>query len=141
MAAVNKIDNQFCTLRFHKQSLHGAVQDYIIDFKEEELDIEACLGKTLDLFLDLVNYFKNDMIKARLIAEVNYIRVNDQLEETGDENYHFASYSQEYVDDAVEFYERHMQKVTSRMDSFHVNGSRLLLNKFSHIHIAISKVW
>ena len=139
MDTCTELSNEFCTLRFHKQSLRGAVQDYIIYFKDSQFDLEICLTRTLDVFTELIDHFKDDIIKARLIANVNYIRFNDDSDEES-VNYHFGSYSQEFVHDATEFYERHMQKIISRMDSFHMNGSSLLLKKINHIHIAISKL-
>lgn len=134
-----KFSNDVCSLRFHKQSLRGSVQDYIIDFHETEYDIEMVVGTTMDLFIQLMKHFENRLIKARLIAEISYIRTNDSDESTI-ENFHFTSYAQEYVDDPEDFYERHMQKIVSRMDTFHLNGSNLLINKINHIHIAITKV-
>ena len=73
-----------------------------------------------------------------MIAQVNYHRLNDQHEETGQEDYHFTSYSLEEVYDTKDFYERHMMKIASRMDAFHQNGSRLMLNRIKHIHIALA---
>ena len=144
MPPAKELSNKFCTLRFHRESMRGLVQDYVIDFKELECDIEACVDMTSDLFVELMKHFEEDLVKARLIAEVNYLRMDDDdgNSDTEDEseNYHFTSYAQEYVDDPLEFYQRHMQKIMSRMDSFHVNGSNLLLNKINHIHIAISRI-
>ena len=102
---------------------------------------DACLKKTLDVFVKLMDHFEEDLIKVRLIAEVEYLRLNDDDLDLGESvNYHFASYAQEIVDDPIEFYRRHISKIISRMDNFHEYGSRLLLNKIRHIHIAISKL-
>ena len=124
-------------LCFHRQSLRGRVQDYVISFEDEVHDIELVLNKTLDLFQKLMNKFEDYDVKARLIAQVNYFRLNDQHEEVGQEDYHFASYQLEEVKDVPQFYQRHLQKVISRINGFHQNGSRLIINRIKHIHIQL----
>ena len=138
MTLLNPITNSFGKLCYHRQSLRGVVQDYIISFEEEECDMQSMVHKTYDLFETLLQHFKDKVIKARLIAQVNYLRLNDQHEVTGNEDYHFASYSLEEVTDPKDFYERHMCKLMSRMDSFHQNGSRLMIHHIKHIHIALA---
>ena len=135
---MDPVTNSFGKLCFHRQSLRGAVQDYIISFEEEECDMQSMVHKTYDLFETLIRHFNDKVIKARLIAQVNYLRLNDAHEVIGNEDYHFASYSLEEVDDPKDFYERHMCKIMSRMDSFHQNGSRLMINIIKHIHIALA---
>ena len=138
MHAEESIINAFGNLCFHRQSLRGAVQDYIISFNEEECDIQTMVHKTYDLFEILMQRFNDKVVKARLIAQVNYLRLNDQHEVTGEEDYHFASYSLEEVTNLKDFYERHMCKIASRMDSFHQHGSRLMISHIKHIHIALT---
>ena len=82
------------------------------------------LNKTHDLFQQLMEHFKDRKVKARLIAKVNYFRMNDKHEEVGKEEFHFASYRLQEVENSKEFYERHMNKIISRIHSFHQNGSR-----------------
>ena len=77
-------------------------------------------------------------MKARLIAQVNFLRLNETHEEIGSEDYHFASYHAEEVNDVNSFYRKHMSKIASRLDVFHQNGSRLVLNRIKHIHIAVT---
>ena len=132
------IVNHFGSLGLHRRSTRGVIQDYIITFNEEESDIEGVIDKTYDLFENLMHHFKDSWVKARLIAQVKYLRLNERHEEIGQEDYHFASCRAEEVDDAKEFYVRHITKIASRMDSFHQNGSRLVLNRIKHIHIAIT---
>lgn len=67
---------------------------------------------------------------ARLIAKVNMIHFNTTTNETCERSYHFASYKSEIVDDCNEFYQRHMMKIASRMDSFNQNGSNCLYKKY-----------
>lgn len=133
-----EITNHVAQLAFHRQSLKGAVMDYIIHFDNEEVDIETIEKKTFDLFEKLCEIYKTKSMKGRLIAQVEYIRINSLNESIAKEEYHFASYSAEYIFDPISFYSRHMQKIASRMDSFHENGSSLLLNRIKHIHIALS---
>ena len=131
------ISNSFGNLCFHRQSTRGTVQDYVISFEGEECDIKRLVDITYDLFDKLLEHFKDLRVKARLVAQVNYERMNDSHEVVGNEDYHFASYSLEEVFDSKEFYERHMCKIASRMDSFHQNGSRLIIHSIKHIHIQL----
>ena len=132
------ITNEFGNLCLHRQSTRGVVQDYIVTFDQEESDIKSVIDKSYDLFEQLMNHFKDVWVKVRLIAQVNYLRVNENHEVIGQEDFHFASYQAEEVLDTKDFYERHMAKIASRMDGFHQRGSRLLLNRFKHIHIALT---
>ena len=132
------ITNEFGNLCLHRRSTRGVVQDYIVTFDQEESDIKSVIDKSYDLFEQLMNHFKDVWVKVRLIAQVNYVRMNDQHEVIGQEDYHFASYQAEEVYNPKDFYERHMAKIASRMDGFHQRGSRLLLNRFKHIHIALT---
>ena len=131
------LTNAHGTLCFHRQSLRGVVQDYIISFHEEECDIERILSKTYDLFESLIQKYSDKHIKARLVAQVNYMRLDDTHQILGYEDYHFASYSLEEVLESKDFYQRHMSKIASRMDSFHHHGSRLVINTIKHIHIQL----
>ena len=132
------ITNEFGNLCLHRRSTRGVVQDYIVTFDQEESDIKSVIDKSYDLFEQLMNHFKDVWVKVRLIAQVNYLRVNENHEVIGQEDFHFASYQAEEVFDTKDFYERHMTKIASRMDGFHQRGSRLLLNRFKHIHIALT---
>ena len=125
-------------LCFHRQSLRGMVQDYVITFKEDSPVIEVAAGRGLDLFCLLVEHFKEYKIKARLIAQIQFIRLNQELEPMEKVDYHFTSYRQEVVVDAKEFFQRHMCKIASRLDAFNEHGSRLLIDHLRHLHIALS---
>ena len=130
-----ELTNPSGKLCFYQQSRRGVVQDYVISFNQEIDDIQMVVEKTFDLFQKLIEHFEDDVVKARLIAQVNYSRLNDQHEEVDQEDYHFASYQMEKVEDVEEFYNRHLMKISSRMDTFHQNGSRLVINYIKHIHI------
>ena len=113
------------------------VQDYILSFHEQECDIELMVAKTYDLFERLIQHYHDQHIRARLVAQVNYMRVDDSHEIIGYEDYHFGSYSLEPVENPPDFYQRHMSKIATRMDSFHQHGSRLLVHAIKHIHIQL----
>ena len=133
-----EVSNQCANIRFHKQSLRGSVIDLVLNFNKDETAIEGILDKTLDLFLHIHNALRTCTYKARLIAECEYHRLNalqDVIEVT---SYHFASYSAETVTNARDFYARHLEKIASRMDTFHQQGSNLIFQRIKHIHIALS---
>ena len=106
--------------------------DYVISCHKYEVDVACVIAITHDLFMDLMEKYKNE--KVRLIAKVNYDHI--VLEEI--RSYHFASYASEIVHDPKEFFERHMLKISQRMDEFNHHGSNLLIRNISHIHIQIS---
>ena len=128
--------NDCAYLNFHKQSLKGVVQDYQISFNEEQSNIERIVPLTLDLFQQLVHSMQDKApLHVRLIAKVNFIHLNNLTLKEDKRSYHFVSYKMERVDDVDDFYQRHMQKIASRLDSFNVNGSNLLIKNIPHIHI------
>ena len=106
-----EVTNKYGKLCLHKRSKLGVFQDFMISFEENDSTIEGVLSKTLDLFQDLMRHFENQTVKARLIAQVHYVRMNDQHEIIGDEEYHFASHHSEEVFNANQFYERRMCKI------------------------------
>jgi hypothetical protein len=132
--------NNCASLDFHKQSLKGKVQDFIISFNEEQTDIQHVLKLTWDLFQQLVNSFPEKDVIARLVAKVNFIHVNNLKDEMEERSYHFPSYRSEKVFDAEKIFKEHMTKIASRLDSFNTNGSNLLLKNIAHIHILITLV-
>ena len=66
--------NDHCQLCFHRQSLKGAVLDYVIHFNHTTTDL--MVEETFELFEKLHNTL--DFYKARLIAECEYIRINEE---------------------------------------------------------------
>lgn len=129
------IENEHCDLKFHRQSQCGIVRDYIISFKNEESNIEVIVQKTSDIFLELMDVFKDCKIKARLVADIEFEKM---IGDNDDVRYHFGSYSSEWVGDPEMFYERHMCKIISRLDNFNERGSNLILKKVNHIHIQLA---
>ena len=132
------ICNDYGELDFYKESLKGVVQDYVISFNAKERDIQMIVDKTLDLIQLLFNKFRNETVRARLIAKVNFIHVNDEQQIVENRSYHFPSYHSEVVRDVNDFFIRHMMKIATRMETFHANGSNLIIDNIEHIHIALS---
>ena len=133
-----EVSHKCANIRFHKQSLRGSVIDLVLNFNEDETAIEGILDKTLDLFLHIHDALRTCTYKARLIAECEYHRLNVLQDVIEVASYHFASYSAETVTNAREFYARHLEKIASRMDTFHQQGSNLIFQRIKHIHIALS---
>ena len=130
--------NNCASLNFHKRSLKGAVEDYIISFNEEHATIAYVLLITQDLFEQLMNNFSYQQAKVRLIAKVCFIHVNNGTHEAEERFYHFPSYQTEEVIDSKEFYQRHMNKIARRLDAFNLGGSNLLIKNIAHIHIQLT---
>ena len=128
--------NDCGTLGFHKQSLKGAVQDYVIEFKQNQVDIAIIVGDTYELFSKLMEKFNDKIVRARLVAKMHFYHFGK--EEVQDRFYHFGSYSSEVVNEPREFFERHMMKISQRLDQFNSHGSDLVLKTISHIHIQLS---
>ena len=129
-------DNAF--LKFHKESLRGKTQDYIIHFHKEQMDLQHVLLLTSDLFKQLIESFGNKNLVARLVAKVRFIHVNNMTDEMEERFYHFSSYGNEPVIDADDFFQRHMAKIASRLDSFNVNGSNLMIKNIAYLHIILT---
>ena len=127
--------NDYCKLAFHRQSLQGAVRDYIISFTETEADMEMIATKTYSVFEQLMDTLKDHQVKARLIAEIEFESMFDDMDVT---TYHFGSYGSETVYDASMFYEDHMSKIISRLDNFNPYGNILLLRRIKHIYVAVT---
>ena len=124
-------------LTFHRQSLRGRVQDYIITFNDNETSIEEVIEDAYDLFNKLMEKFKDKVIKVRLIAKIEFASIRDN-KEIDFHHYHFTSYQAEYVHNRREFFKRHMLKIASRLSEFNKNGSNLVMKRISDCHIAVS---
>lgn len=127
--------NDYCNLTLHRQSLRGTVRDYIVSFTDTEVDICRIVQTTYSVFQQLMDMFKDIQVKARLVAEAEFVSMSDEMDVV---TYHFASYAAETVYDSSMFYENHMSKIMSRLDNFNSYGSNLLLKRIKHIHIALT---
>ena len=130
--------NDCAFLNFHKQSLKGRVQDYVISFHNETADFTSILTKTSELFQRLCEAYVERSISARLVAKVNFYHINTVTGDREERDYHFPSLTSERVIVPDEFFHRHSQKIVSRMDNFVSNGSNLLIKNIEHIHIQLS---
>ena len=131
--------NDCANLSFYKSSLKGVGQDYCISFEKDEIDINFILSQTAELFDQLISHFKDKRnIYARLVAKVNLYHINETKDIIEETSYHFPSYSTEKVVNIGEFFERHMLKIGSRLEDFHVRGSNYLIKNIEHIHILLS---
>ena len=137
----NSSDSEMCsfsndcgTLQFHQQSLKGKMQDYVITFHKEEMEIKSVSTDTYVLFHLLMETFKDKLVRARLVAKVLF----EHLGSEEVRHYHFGSYSTEVVKDDKEFFMRHMLKISQRLDEFNSHGSNLMMKAISHIHIQLT---
>ena len=129
-----------CRLELNRYSVNGVVVDYQIVLADDLTDIHEVIGKTEDLFEAICLFYVDYQWKARLIAQCEYARLNNEGEVIGIETYHHASYHTEWCSlfGAEEFYTRHMMKIGSRIETFLRSGSSLRFVRFKHIHIAVT---
>ena len=131
--------NEFGGINYHKSSLRGAVIDYIITFNEHQNDLQTIIQKTYEIFQELFKYYERKRIKARLIVKANYIRpTRSDDEDTTTLGIHFPSLQSEEVSDVEDFFNRHMSKILTRMDTFHEKGSNLILENIEYVYIELS---
>lgn len=130
--------NDCASLDLHRLSLRGKVKDYIFTFNEEQTDMGEVLHLTLGLFRQLIESYADQSLTARLVAKVRFIHMNNVTNEEEERYYHFSSYQSEKVVNVDEFFNRHMAKIVSRLDSFNVNGSNLLIKNIAHLHVLLT---
>ena len=99
------------------------------------MDILLVLGRTKDLFLQLIEKFNDKVVMARLVMKIHFQHFGEEIE---DRFYHFGSYSSEVVIDPDEFFTRHIYKIVQRLDQFNYHGSNLVIKAISHIHIQLT---
>ena len=128
--------NDCGNLSFHRESLKGVIQDYVIKFNEGQVDIQGIIADTYELFVQLMGKFKDKAVKARLVAKILFSHIGKDKVEI--RSYHFTSYGAEFVYDPKEFFERHMMKISQRLGDFNLHGSDLVFKTISHIHIQLS---
>lgn len=123
------------TLHFHRRSLKGTIQDYVINFHKNETNIETVISDASSLFQELMNALSDRSVKARLVMKIQFSHFGK--EEVENRYFHFASYSLEKVDHPEEFFKRHMGKIAQRLDAFNHHGSSLVIEAISDIHIQL----
>ena len=130
--------NDCAYLYFYDKSLRGKVQDFSIDFYEDQTDMEQILQFALDLFQQLMESFVDKVVVGRLVAKVNFIHFNNETDENEVRHLHFSSHSCEKIENNVDFFKRHLTKIASRLDFFNANGSNLLIKNIEHLHILLT---
>ena len=82
--------NSCANIKFYQQSITGVVQDFIICFNEEHVDICLALSNTSGLLEQLIGTnFKDRTVFARLVAKVNCFHVNQETRKLDERSYHF----------------------------------------------------
>ena len=130
--------NNFATLTEYKVSKRKTFVDYVIRFHSEETEIETVIHHSLDIVKQLVEDYhgKDKTIKGRLVALVNYVRINNDTSVS----YYHPSLQAEVIDDADNFFCTHMLKIAERMDNMNQHGSNLLIKNIQEIHLHISVI-
>ena len=132
------------TLTLYKTAMKKLVHDFVIRFDGEEKDLHQVIEKSYIVFNMLYDKYKSEgkVIWGRLVARVNYLRLND-ADDDDDAckmvTYFHPSYAAEVIDTASDFFYTHMLKIGERMESFNRNGSKLIIKNIEEIHIHISE--
>ena len=130
--------NANAKLKHSKDSLRGAVIDYIISFGHNGFDVQKIIGTASDLFEELMEWFwaKEKRVKVALVAQVRYIRCTTEEEVV---YYHMSAPSEEVLD-PIKFFEKHMLKIAERIDNLNRHGSSLLIKHIEAIHVQVSEI-
>ena len=73
VGVIMSYSNDCGTLSFHKESLKGVIQDYVISFHKEEAYIELVINDTYELFNKLMKKFEDKVVMARLVAKIHCV--------------------------------------------------------------------
>ena len=134
VANIMEFVNDFGTLRFHRKSLKGKVEDFVFTYCKKEGDIGVILHDSYQLFQELMKMYDDKIVKARLVAKVDFEHILSSETRT----YHFASLPAEVVIDPRDFFEKHMNKISERLDNFNEHGSNLVIKSICCIYIQLS---
>ena len=87
--------NEFATLSLCNHALRKKVNNYVIRFHSEQIDLNVVMEKSFEIFKVLIDDYRKQskMISARLIALVKYCHIENEENVT----YYFPSYSSEIV--------------------------------------------
>lgn len=135
---MSSFTNAHACLSHHKTSIRGKIQDYVISFNQNQHDLNEIVNQTCELVEQLFSSFSGKRVSGRLIAKVNFTHFNSETGQDSNRAYHFPSYQSEEVIDVEDFFTMHMMKIASRLDSFNVNGSNLVIKNIEHIHIQLT---
>ena len=130
--------NSSACISLHRTSPRGIVQDYVIKFNSIKLDFQQIANETLELIEQLISSLESVQVSARLIAKVNFEHYNFVQDEVEERTYYFPSYNSECIINVKHFFERHLMKIASRLDSFNENGSNLVIKNIEFIFVQLS---
>ena len=136
------VSNDFGEICLYHACLNGVVTDYILNFSHTVSDLNVVVNDIYDLVEKLFETYNGALVKARMVAKVSYLHVNEGSNEQELRYYHFPSFSADSLDvdeNLNDWVTRHLLRIIGRLDTFHANGSNLLLNRIEHIHICVSK--
>ena len=137
---MSSFTNDFANLSLHRKSIRGTTQDYVIKFKSIKHDFLKIAVETSELIEQLLLSFGDSQVKGRLIAKVNFEHFNLVKETTDERSYYFPSYGSENIVEIRDFFDRHLMKIASRLDSFTVDGSSLIIKNIDCIFVQLSVV-
>ena len=130
--------NTYAKLKHSKDSLRGAVIDYIISFSHNEYTVQKIIGTASVLFEELMEWFwtRGKRVKVALVAQVRYIRCTTEEEVV---YYHLSTPSEEVME-AGNFFKKHMERIAERIDNLNRHGSSLLIKHIEAIHVQVSEI-
>ena len=130
--------NAYAKLKHSRDSLRGAVIDYIITFSHNEYTVQKIIATASDLFKELVDWFcsRGKRVKVALVAQVRYIRCVSETEVV----YYHSSAPAEEVIEPNKFFEEHMLKIAEHIDNLNRHGSSLLIKHIEAVHVQVSEI-
>ena len=131
-------NNEDITLSLHKECFGGAAQDFVMRFKKRETSIEDIVSISSNVVKQVIEMYqrKRKVVFGRLVARVVYTPIHSEEPVV----YYHPSYQSERIQNAEDFYTRHMMKVVQRMDKFNREGSNLIIENIDEIHLHFSLV-
>lgn len=132
------ISSEGACLKHYKSSLRGKVEDFVIRFNACQKDIRDVIKISSETFKMLIEHYSDKEVYARLVAKVSYLHCNVSHDNITTRSFYFTSYATELVTNPEDFFERHLLRIGERLQTFHENGSNLILNGIDEIHIHLT---
>ena len=128
--------NKDATLTLYKEAFKRTCLDYVIRFHDLQTQIEKTIPLAFDLVKQLIeNLHREDKrISGRLVALVCYSREDENKKV----NVFHPSFKSEIIEDAEDFFIRHMLKIAERIEQFNREGSKLMIEGISEIHLHVT---
>ena len=134
VAIIMEIVTKLGTLRSHRKSLKGAVEDFMFTTCKEEVDVSIVIDAAYQAFEKLMEKYDDKIVKVRLVAKVDF----EHILSSECRSYYIGSFPSEVVEDSRDLFERHMLKISERLDDFNEHGSNLVIKKICCIFIQLS---